>query len=433
MVSGETIPGAQESLWMRRAGGPRILVILALTNLVAYAIRNALFGVYGDLRTQFHIGDDTIGFLTTVFLLPHAVATLPFGWAGDRYDRRRVIAFGIILSAIASAIGAASHDIWTFGISRAMVGLGTAAVVPVANSILGQVYEGPRKASRIAIFNLGVLFGGMAGFGAGIFLGFPLVVLVLPVPMIVLALVVLAMPMPAHPGTGALPGARAQVHLSLIQYLFRLARAFLVDGKELLRIRTLSWLIVGATTMAFAAGGFNAWLLEFLMKVKHMTKGDASVLISVALTGAVSGVIFGGRLADRLRTRFPAGRLWTIVIGMVLAVPCTAVCIEMDPGVGLYIAGTLNFFFFSWYHAPIAATVDDLAPSVLAVSAQGLVIFTMHLFGTTPSAFVVGIISDATGSLYAALWLPTILLLVAAAFMAMATRSFTADARRARA
>src|SRR5216110_2121953 len=120
MVSGETIPGAQESLWMRRAGGPRILVLLALTNLVAYAIRNALFGVYPDLRAQFHIDDDTIGFLTTVFLLPHAVATLPFGWAGDRYDRRRVIAFGIILSAIASAIGAASHDIWTFGASRAM-------------------------------------------------------------------------------------------------------------------------------------------------------------------------------------------------------------------------------------------------------------------------------------------------------------------------
>lgn len=433
MVTGsETNPGAQESLWMRRAGGPRILVVLALTNLVAYAIRNALFGVYPDLRAQFHVNDKTLGFMTTVFLIPHAIATLPFGWAGDRYDRRRVIAFGIILSAVASVAGAASRGMWSLGVSRAAVGLGTASVVPVANSILGQLYEGPRKASRIAIFNLGVLFGGVAGFFAGAFLGYPAVVIVLAAPMVAVALVVLAMPIPAHPGHGALPGARAQVHLSLVQYLFRLARAFLVDGKELLRIRTLRWLIVGATTMAFAAGGFNAWLLDFLMSTKHMTKGSSTTLLSVAGVGAVAGIIFGGRFADWLRTRVPAGRMWTIVLGMVLAIPCTAICIQIDPGVGLYVAGILNFFFFSWYHAPIAATVDDLAPPQLAVSAQGLVIFTMHLFGTASSSYVVGIVSDQS-SLYTAMWVPAGALVLAALTMLVAIPSFAADSKRARA
>ena len=51
-------------------------------------------------------------------------------------------------------------------------------------------------------------------------------------------------------------------------------------------------------------------------------------------------------------------------------------------------------FFISWYHAPMAATVDDLAPPGLAVAAQGLVIFTMHMLGTAPSSWVVGEISE---------------------------------------
>jgi MFS family permease len=424
-------PGAQESLWMRRAGGPRILILLALTNLVAYAVRNALFGVYPDLRARFHVNDQTLGFLATVFLIPHAVATLPFGWAGDRYDRRRVIAFGIILSAVASAAGAAARDMWTLEISRASVGLGTAAVVPVANSILGQLYEGPRKASRIALFNLGILFGGLAGFGVGIFLGFPLVAVALAVPMVGLALLVLAMPIPPQPSRGALPG-RAQEHLSLFQYLFRLAKAFFVDGKILLRIRTLRWLIVSATAMAFAAGGFNAWLLDFLERDKNMTRPAATTLVSVAMIGAVAGIVVGGRLADRLRTRVAAGRLWTIALGMLFAIPCTAICIEIDPGISLYVAGTANFFFFSWYHAPIAATVDDLAPPVLAVSAQGLVIFTMHLFGTATASYVVGLVSDHS-SLYTAMWVPAGALVLAALTALIAIPSFAADHEKSRA
>jgi MFS family permease len=424
-------PSARESLWMRRAGGPRILVLLALTNLVAYAIRNALFGVYPDLRDQFHVNDKTLGFLATVFLVPHAIATLPFGWAGDRYDRRRVIAFGIVLSAVASVAGAASRGMWSLGISRAAVGLGTAAVVPVANSILGQLYEGPRKASRIALFNLGVLLGGLVGFFAGIFVGFPAVVIVLAAPMVVVALFVLAMPIPAHAPRGPMP-SKGQEHLSLVQYLFRLAKAFYVDGKILLRIRTLRWLIVSATTMAFAAGGFNAWLLDFLERDKHMTKPAATTLLSVALCGAVAGIIVGGRLADRLRKRLVTGRLWTIALGMLFAIPCTAICIQIEPGVGLYVAGIANFFFFSWYHAPIAATVDDLAPPVLAVSAQGLVIFTMHLFGTASASYVVGIVSDYS-SLYTAMWVPAGALALAGLTMLVAIPSFAADHDKSRA
>lgn len=397
-----------------------ILAWLALANLVAYAARNSLFATYEDLRDRFSLHDAKLGLLATAFLLPHAVATLVFGWAGDRFDRRRVIAVGMVFASIAGALGALAHDTTTLVISRAALGLGTASVVPVANSILGQLYDGPKKASRMAIFNLGLLFGGAAGFFAGKQFGFPDVVIVLAIPGVVVAAGILMLSIPEHPGLPD-PGTSLSQNLG----------GFWESAKILLRIPTLRWLMLGTTAMAFAAGGYNAWLIDFLERDKNMSKAAATNVLTVALVGAVLGVVAGGQIGDWMKTKTQTGRLWTIALGMTLALPFIAICLEIEPGPMLYVAGVANLFFMFWYHAPIAVTVDDVAPPVLAVAAQGLVIFTMHLLGTAPSSWILGLISDKS-SLYTAMWVPTAFIVVAILAMVAATRTYARDVRAAR-
>jgi sugar phosphate permease len=46
-----------------RSHNTQILVVLALTNLVSYAARNALFAVYPDLRARLAIDDAQLGLL----------------------------------------------------------------------------------------------------------------------------------------------------------------------------------------------------------------------------------------------------------------------------------------------------------------------------------------------------------------------------------
>ncbi len=409
-------------------GAPRIrssqiLAVLAIANLVSYAARNALFAVYPDLRAHYGIDDAQIGLLQTVFMIPHAAATLPFGWAGDRYDRRRVISVGLVLASIAGAAGTLASSYFGFALSRALVGFGTAAVVPVANSILGQIFDGPNKASRLSVFNLGLFLGGVVGFAAGSALGFPFVVVALAVPGAVLALLISSLAVPATTApVSTMPWWR---------YLAQFARLFVRDARVLLQIRTLRWMILSATAMAFAAGGYNAWLKEFLVRDKGMTDAQATTLLLLALCGGLSGILWGGRLADALRARTPAGRLWTIVVGMALTIPCAAFAITVQRSAGLYAAGVATMFFISWYHAPMAATVDDLAPPGRAVAAQGLVIFTMHMIGTAPASWVVGWVSKES-TLHHAMWVPTGALVLAMTAMAMATRSFATDHARAR-
>jgi MFS family permease len=402
----------------------QILVVLALINLVSYAARNALFAVYPELTARYHIDHAEIGFLQTVFMLPHAIATLPFGWAGDRYDRRRVIGIGLLIASLAGAAGALTTSYTGLALTRAAVGFGTAAVVPVANSILGQLFDGSNKASRMAIFNLGLFFGGVVGVGTGMLLGFPVVVIALATPGIVLALILVRLPVPVHPELSAAS--------SLTQGLAVAGKRFFGDARVLLQIRTLRWVIASTTVMAFAAGGLGAWFLEFLEREKGLSKGQASTLFGLALVGGLAGVLTGGRISDLLRKRGPAGRLWTIVLGISLTAPAASAAILAPPGVGLYVAGVATMFFISWYHAPVAATVDDLAPARRSVAAQGLVIFTMHLIGTAPSSWVIGMVSDRW-TLTDAMWVPTVALGVAALCMALATRTFALDATRARA
>lgn len=405
---------------MSRPRSWQILAVLALANLVSYAARNALFAVVPQLEARYGVSDGEIGLLQTIFMLPHAAATLGFGWAGDRFDRRRVIAAGMLLASAAGAAGALGDDYYWLAATRALVGLGTAAVVPIANSIIGQLYEGPAKASRMSIFSLGLFLGGVAGFAAGIGLGFPLVVVVIAIPGAALAAGVLALHVPPPElQRAAASGVR---HVTL----WAMARTFIADARVLLRIPTLRWVVASAISMAFAAGGYNAWLKEFLVRDKHMSEAAAGGLLGLGLFGGLGGILVGARVADRFARRAVAGRLWTIVLGMMATVPCTAIAIETAPGVALNIAGVATLFFISWYHAPIAATVDDLAPPGFTAAAQGLVIFAMHMLGTAPSSWIVGEISEAS-SLYTAMWALTVPLVVAALCMAAATRTFGRD------
>jgi MFS family permease len=406
----------------RSAG--HILVVLALINLVSHAARNALVAVYPQLSARYGIDYEQIGLLQTVFMIPHAAATLPFGWAGDAYDRRRVIVFGLVLASIAGALGSIGSEYLGLAASRAAVGLGTAAVVPVANSILSQLYEGPKKAARLSIFNLGLFLGGVVGFASGAIAGFPLVVIVLGLPGIALGLVLLQMPVPPH--------ATPPPSVPWWTYLAQFTRRFAGEARVLTQIRTLRWLMVSTTLMAFTAGGYNAFMLEFLRREKGMSEGAATKLLVIAMVGGLAGIITGGRLADRMRARWANGRAWMIVIGMTSSIPCTALAIELPAGPALYVAGIATLFCFSLYHAPMAATVDDLAPRGKSVAAQGLVIGTMHLLGTAPSSWVLGAVS-VRSSLYTAMWVPTATLFLAAGAMLIATRSFEADHARARA
>lgn len=393
-----------------------VLALFALANLLSYASRNVPFAVYDDLRAQYFVDDGQLGWLGTAFILPHALATLPVGWFGDRVDRRRLVALGLVIASIGSVLGALAPTFELVLASRFLVGFGLAAVVPVANAVLGELYGGAKKAFALAVFNLGLFLGGVVGFGVGAAVGFPLGWIVIAVPGVVVAIALLAIALPPGPPPSE----------SLSRSTTKLRR----DAAIVLRIPTIRRLMVATTVMAFAAGGMQAWLLDFLQKDKSMSKGAATTLLGICMVGGLAGVVAGGRVADRLRRGRVWGRPGAIALGMALTVPCATACVFAPPGPLLWVASLGTMFFISWYHGPMAASVDDVAPGPLASTAQAVVIAVMHLFGTAPSSRVIGELYEQWGRREAML-VSTAAVAIAALLTARAFSTFGSDAAAA--
>ncbi len=406
-------------MWMMairsRSYGWYVVGLLACLNFLSYGSRNVVFPVYDDLRAGFGFTNTELGLLGSVFMLSHALATVPIGWIADRMDRRRVVAVGVLLWSAAGMASAAVDSVAGMLVSRALVGVGTAACVPVANALLCDIFPAREKARTVSVFNLGMFLGGAGGFALGAVFGYPLSFMVFALPGFALALVVATIDVPPHH-----TGNEAATSWA----------AFTRDAREILGLRTMRWLLLGAVFMAFAAGGFLAWFADFVAATKGMSIERATMVFgAIALTAGVAGVVTGGVVADRLDRRVAYGRMATISIGFAAAVPFGAVSIFVDSGALFGIATWLTLFFITWYHGPLAAVVDDLVAPERAATAQATFIFVMHLLGTASSSYVVGVLADHIG-LRLALLAPLAAVLVASAAMAVGCRYVGADRAR---
>jgi MFS family permease len=61
------------------------------------------------VRDEFKIGDDLGGLLQTAFVLSYMVFAPLFGYLGDRYSRRFIMAFGVFLWSLTTLLGSYMH------------------------------------------------------------------------------------------------------------------------------------------------------------------------------------------------------------------------------------------------------------------------------------------------------------------------------------
>ena len=93
-----------------------------------------VFAVHAASHLEGGDSQTLVGLALGIYGLTQGILQIPFGMASDRFGRKRVIIFGLILFAVGSFIAASDHSIWTAIIGRAVQGAGaiSAAVVAMA-------------------------------------------------------------------------------------------------------------------------------------------------------------------------------------------------------------------------------------------------------------------------------------------------------------
>src|SRR5947208_2687625 len=138
---------------MPRTAG-RALAVLTLINLLNYLDRYVVAAVIESLKKPDALAlDDTqAGLLATGFLVVYMAISPLFGALGDRRARPRLIAIGVFVWSLATALGGLAVGFVTLLLARAVVGVGEAAYATISPAIIADLFPRERRGRVMAIF-----------------------------------------------------------------------------------------------------------------------------------------------------------------------------------------------------------------------------------------------------------------------------------------
>jgi MFS family permease len=209
------------------------------------------------------------------------------------------------------------------------------------------------------------------------------------------------------------------------------ARAFLAEIAEVLRIPTIRFVYPGVAVALAGLTGLGFWLPTFLERSHGLGEGVAAAITSaVMVAGALGGAATGGVLGDRWHGRRPRSRVAITTLGLFGAGVGLALALTIDALAAQAAVFFVATFSFGLSIPNLAAVTADVLPA--AKRGAGFSLF--QLLATISIAvgpLAVGALSDATGSLRAALLALLPLTLLGAALVRGARRHVEIDSRRA--
>lgn len=358
------------------------------------------------MKTEFSLSDFELGLLGTVFMIVHSAASVPLGILADRWVRKNIISFGVIVWSVATFFSGLVQNFHQLLVARSVVGIGEAAYGPSATSLLADKFPEEKRASVNSTFHLGMFAGGTLGMilagVLGTYLGWRVCFFIVGVPGFVLALL-----------SWKIDEKKQQHDFHVI-----------IEKRSIYSIFKLSpyaTMLIGGILLTFTSGSIISWITVFMVRYHNFTVAEASISIgSIVLIAGLSGIFTGGYLADRMFIR-GLPRSLIISIGFLLATPLLLLIINTKIDWLLLVSMFLATFFMAWYYGPVVALIQDIVPSSLKATAYAFYLFFVHLLGDTFSPSVIGKISDAS-DLQTALYLPVATNFLGAMFFLLTTR-----------
>src|SRR2546425_13263732 len=122
-----------------------LLFILTGLNLLNYLDRSVLNAVRTPLATDFGIGYGDSGRTVTAFMIGYFVTSPFFGYLGDRFSRKWLIAFGIFVWSLGTVLTGFAPTFVSMICFRVLVGLGEASYATISPSLISDSYTPQRR------------------------------------------------------------------------------------------------------------------------------------------------------------------------------------------------------------------------------------------------------------------------------------------------
>ncbi len=374
----------------------RTLMMAAL--VICYTLNfvdRQIIGILAEpIKDELKLSDSQLGWMGgAAFALFYTFLAIPLAMLADRRDRSWIITGGLFFwSLMTAACGMANNFVQLF-LARMGVGVGEAAGVAPAYSLISDLYPPEKRARALAIFSLGipigsalgVLFGGLLAASvdwrfAFIAIGFA--------GMLFAPLFKWVVRDPGHGRSEEGPRAAAP--------------PFGIVFRSLAAKPSFWFLSFGAGTASLVSYGLAFWIPSFLARSYGLELVDRSLLYAfIALVGGSAGIWFGGLLGDRLGNAHPRGYALVPAIAFAITGPLNMLAFASTniwiATIAFIVPGALSL---AWL-GPVNTAITRLVPPEMRATASAMFLFINNLVGLGLGTFVIGYISDALTARFA--------------------------------
>jgi MFS family permease len=374
---------------LNRRGVQLLLLAIAVAS-GAYS-RTAVSPLQEAMRIALSLTDNQMALLQgPAMAVPLMVASIPLGLAIDRYSRVRLLFIFAVLNGLGSVFTAWASGFASLFTARCLVGVAGFAMVPIALSLLADLYAPAQRGRVTTVVSVGQLAGSSAAFALGGMLlamsgsapdGWHRAMLWLGGPLAAVLLLTLALREPPRAGTIVENSSLRETWPELWRY-----RA------------VIGPLLIGMAMLETALGAVLIWTAPMLSRRFSLPPDRIGAIMAMGLlvSGAL-GPIFGGTVAD-LSQRTGGPRRTIYLLSALALLSVLPGLFAAAPGVASVSVLVVTFMTLVAAVAVVAMTLFTVVvPNELRGLCVSVSVATNVLFALGLAPLVVSLLSGAIG------------------------------------
>ncbi len=371
----------------------RLLFFLTLLNLLNFVDRQLIASFSNFIVPDLGLTNAQFGFLTTLpFIVFYSVAGLFMGVLADMVNRPRLIAFGVVLWSIFTALTGAAKGFISMALPRMFIGVGESILTPTSMSLLSDSFPSKKMGFAAGFYYMGVPIGvGVSLLIAGYLgesLGWRNCFYLLGALGLVLGLCSLLFKDRPRKHIQNHNEKRTLSKKSVSEIIKTLFKA--LSASSALRFTILAGIFYH---IALGASVFEQlWLVE----ERGFERSTIAMIVGwIGVFAGLAGNLIGGILSDWWQENTDQGRPMFLFWLALLTLPISIYYRFVEPGSIIFWIGIIiGYFQLGCFFGPTFSTVQELVPENIKATVVSFYILTLNLIGLTIGSLVGGILAD---------------------------------------